>query len=123
MSESARKVPDDVLRAVSGINGVIMVNFFSLFVVPETGDRATKQFAAIRQIRTSTSNETEFRAAMAEYTAQNPVPIVGLGSDFDGVTLLPKSLEDVSMYPTSMPVCSRDRGPKPISARCSAKTS
>lgn len=120
VSKNARNVPDDVLRAVSENDGVIMVNFFSLFVVPETGDRTMNHFAEMRRVRRSTSNEDEFRNAMAEYTAQNPLPIgdiesvldhiehiaevagvdhVGLGSDFDGVPLLPKGLEDVSTYP------------------------
>ncbi len=120
VSGNARNVPDDVLRAVAGNGGVIMVNFFSLFVVPDTGDRTMKHFEVTRRIRTATSNEEEFIAAMAEYTAENPVPVgdieivldhiehiaevagvdhVGLGSDFDGVTLLPKGLEDVSTYP------------------------
>ncbi|MCH8985219.1 MAG: dipeptidase [Acidobacteria bacterium] len=120
VSDNPRNVPDDVLRAVCGNGGVVMVNFFSLFVVPDTGDDTMKLFAATRRIRTSTSNEDDFREAMAEYTAQNPVTIgdieivldhiehiaevagidhVGLGSDFDGITSLPKGLEDVSTYP------------------------
>lgn len=120
VSENARNVPDDVLRAVSENRGVVMVNFFSLFVVPGVSDDTMRLFAATRRIRKATSNEDDFREAMAEYTAQNPIPIgdietvldhiehiaevagvdhVGLGSDFDGVTSLPKGLEDVSTYP------------------------
>ena len=41
LADHPRNVPDDVLKLVKANNGVVMVNFFSGFIVPE-GARAMK---------------------------------------------------------------------------------
>ncbi|EDV25986.1 uncharacterized protein TRIADDRAFT_37552 [Trichoplax adhaerens] len=78
-----RNVPDDVLDLVARNRGVVMVNFYSLYI--------------------SCSNEN----ATLEHVADHIMYIkriaginsVGLGSDYDGVCCVPKGLEDVSKFP------------------------
>jgi membrane dipeptidase len=115
-----RNVPDDVLRLVAKNDGVVMVNFFSGFVVPE-GARAMKEmFAVGRELRKKYRDPRELREAWRQWRKQHPFPRgtvhhvvdhiehiikvagvdhVGLGSDFDGSSPLPHQLDDVSCYP------------------------
>jgi membrane dipeptidase len=120
IAQHPRNVPDDVLRQIAQTKGVVMVNFFPGFIVPE-GARAMKSmFQVSREFRTKYPDEKDYRAAMEQYMRENPFPAgsvhtvvdhidhivkvagvdcVGLGSDFDGITKVPKQLEDVSCYP------------------------
>jgi membrane dipeptidase len=120
LAEHPRNVPDDVLRMVKKNGGVVMVNFYSGFVVPE-GARLTKDiFAVGRQLRKKYPDDREFRAAIRQWLKDHPIPAgsvhhvvdhiehiikvagvdhVGLGSDFDGISTTPKQLDDVSCYP------------------------
>jgi membrane dipeptidase len=115
-----RNVPDDVLRLLKQNGGIIMVNFFPGFLVPEAA-RATKEmFRAERELRKKYPNEEEFLLALREWQRAHPIPPVsvydvvdhiehiikvvgidhvGLGSDFDGINAVPRQLEDVSCYP------------------------
>jgi membrane dipeptidase len=115
-----RNVPDDVLALVKKNGGVVMVNFYSGFVVPE-GARAMQQmFAAARDLRKRYPDDKEYRAALDQWVKEHPFPAgsihnvvdhiehiikkagidhVGLGSDFDGINRVPKQLEDVSYFP------------------------
>jgi membrane dipeptidase len=120
IAQHPRNVPDDVLRLVARNGGVVMVNFYPGFIVPE-GARATKDlFAEARRLEAKYPNKKEFRIALDEWKRAHPFPTgsvhtvvdhiehiikvagvdhVGLGSDFDGITMVPKQLEDVSCYP------------------------
>jgi membrane dipeptidase len=115
-----RNVPDDVLRLVKKNGGIVMVNFFPGFITPE-GARASKEmFEAFRGLEESIKDETERQRAFDQWKKDHPMPTgsvhtvvdhiehiikvagvdhVGLGSDFDGITSVPKQLEDVSRYP------------------------
>ena len=115
-----RNVPDDVLRLVAKNGGVVMVNFFPGFLVPEAA-RATKgMFQTARELRKKYPREEEFMLALREWQREHPLPTasvhnvvdhiehiirvagvdhVGLGSDFDGIPVVPKQLTDVSCYP------------------------
>jgi membrane dipeptidase len=115
-----RNVPDDVLQMLPKNGGVVMVNFFSGFVVPE-GARATSgMFHVARDLRAKYPKDQDFQAALKQWYKEHPIPRgsvhtvvdhidhivqvagidhVGLGSDFDGVPLLPEQLDDVSCYP------------------------
>jgi membrane dipeptidase len=115
-----RNVPDDVLKLVQANDGVVMVNFFSGFVVPESARLSLDMFQTMRELQKKYPDEKEFGAAMRQYGKEHPIPPgtvhdvvdhiehiiqvagvdhVGIGSDFDGVSQLPKQLEDVSYYP------------------------
>jgi membrane dipeptidase len=115
-----RNVPDDVLRLVAKNGGVVMVNFFPGFILPEGARAMQKMFEVARDMRKRYPNEEEFRLALKEWLREHPIPSgsvhnvvdhiehiiktagidhVGLGSDFDGINAVPKQLEDVSCYP------------------------
>ncbi|MFQ5495031.1 MAG: dipeptidase [Phycisphaerae bacterium] len=115
-----RNVPDDVLQAVAGNGGVVMVNFYSGFVDPEAARRSPAHWEAIKEIRARYDDKEAAQQAVEAYQEEHPLPRgtlgtvvdhidhivqvagidhVGLGSDFDGVSLLPVQLDDVSYFP------------------------
>lgn len=120
VADHPRNVPDDVLRLIAKNRGVVMVNFYSGFVVPE-GARVMRNFFGVaRDLRQRYPEDAQFRAAFRQWVQENPYPRgsvktvvdhidhivkvagvdhVGLGSDFDGITKTPEGLEDVSTYP------------------------
>ncbi len=115
-----RNVPDDVLKLVAKNGGVVMVNFFSGFVVDESARRMAEMFDARRKLRQQFLDDAKYNVALAKWRREHPiepgdlrdvvdhidhivkvagVEHVGIGSDFDGVSMLPKQLGDVSAYP------------------------
>lgn len=85
-----RNVPDNVLKLMPKNGGVVMVNFFSKFVIPtalllENEDAAGSIHDVVDHI------DHIVKVAGVDH--------VGIGSDFDGVPRLPSQLEDVSTYP------------------------
>lgn len=115
-----RNVPDDVLTLIKANRGVVMVNFFSGFVVPKNAELAESMFRVRRELNAKSSNQAEADRAFEQWKKENPmqkgsiqdvvdhidhivkiagIDHVGLGSDFDGVTMLPQDLEDVSTFP------------------------
>ena len=120
VADHPRNVPDDVLRRLPEEDGVVMVNFFSGFVVPAAADNYAEQFAMRRELRESGASEEEERSVLGKWRSANPMPKgtihdlldhidhiaevagpahIGIGSDYDGVSILPAGLEDVSTYP------------------------
>ncbi len=112
-----RNVPDDILKLVAKNGGVVMVNFYSGFIVPEY---ARKSAEARRELRAKYADPKEFHEAFERWYEENKFPRgtigdvadhidhivqvagidhVGIGGDFDGVTSVPVGLEDVSCYP------------------------
>lgn len=85
-----RNVPDDVLPLVRKNGGVIMVNFFSAFIVP------TEQLKANREARGTLHDVVDH---IMHIVTEAGVDHVGIGSDFDGVPRLPVQLESVASYP------------------------
>lgn len=115
-----RNVPDDVLQLTARNGGVVMVNFFSGFVVPSSAQRMLQMFDVQRKLRAEYPLEEEYQKARKRWQLENPmepgilhdlvdhidhivrvagIDHVGLGSDFDGVTSLPSQIDDVSSYP------------------------
>ncbi len=121
VADHPRNVPDDVLKLVVKNNGVVMVNFFSGFVVPAAADIYSQSFAFRREQEKLLGDDKEaIDAAVARWRRTRPMPQgtihdlidhidhivqvagidhVGIGSDFDGVSVLPTQLDDVSCYP------------------------
>jgi membrane dipeptidase len=118
-----RNVPDDVLGELPKNGGVVMVNFYSGFIVPERaeiGARMVAERIARRQKNPQENDEGGANSVFRATTEQQQlsagsvhtlvdhidhivkvagVDHVGIGSDYDGVTRLPAQLEDVSTYP------------------------
>ena len=112
--------PDDVLRLVRGNGGVVMVNFYSGYLLPNPPGRDSPQTARRRLREQFPDDDAARRAAWQRWMRDNPlargdvatvanhidhivrvagIDHVGLGSDFDGVSMLPQGLDDVSCYP------------------------
>lgn len=115
-----RNIPDDVLQLIAPNGGVVMVNFFSGFTEPEAAGMIDSVFETIEGLREKYPQEEEYRKAVRDWRRDNPIPRgtvhtivdhidhivkvagidhVGLGSDYDGCSVLPEQLEDVSGYP------------------------
>jgi membrane dipeptidase len=120
IAQHPRNVPDDVLKLVAGNGGVVMVNFYSGFVVPEGARASLELFPMVRKLRGQYPDDRQFKQAFDAWRAEHPIPRgsvrtvvdhiehiiqvagidhVGLGSDFDGIGTTPVQLEDVSCYP------------------------
>lgn len=120
IADHARNVPDEILRRLPDNGGVVMVNFYSGFVVPEASEIVRNMFEVRRRLRAEHSDdEAAYQLAWKRWQAEHPVPRgsvgdlvdhinhivqvagvdhVGLGSDFDGVSVVPEGLEDVSKF-------------------------
>jgi len=116
-----RNVPDDILRRVKSNGGIVMINFFSGFVVPESAKNMKDMFGVRREFEKEFGNDSDLaKNAMLKWRSSHPiypgdasivvehidhvakiagVDHVGLGSDYDGIEVVPKGLEDVSTYP------------------------
>lgn len=121
VADHPRNVPDDVLKLVRANGGVVMVNFFSGFVTPEGARAMQLLLEKGRELKKRfPDDDAKYREAFRAWAKQNDYPAgdvrdivahidhivkvagvdhVGIGSDFDGVTKLPKQMDDVSCYP------------------------
>lgn len=120
LADHPRNVPDDVLPLLARNGGVAMVNYYSHFVVPETVARDQAAAKLEAELAQQLDDAEAVAAAVRRWKRENPpargtihhvldhiehlvriagVDHVGLGSDFDGVSLLPEQLDDVSTYP------------------------
>ncbi len=113
-----RNVPDDVLELIKANGGVVMVNFYSGFIVPGA---AAKARAAREGLRAKFADDVEYEAAYKAWGEEHSrelrgnislvadhvdhivkvagIDHVGLGGDYDGIDRTPVGLEDVSTYP------------------------
>lgn len=115
-----RNIPDDVLEAVGRSGGVVMINFYSGFLTGEAAEKSLGLFAEARRLHGELSDDEALEEAMRRMAEDDPIDAgsvadvvdhiehavhvagvdhVGLGSDFDGIDVVPAGLEDVSCYP------------------------
>ena len=116
-----RNVPDDILRELPRNGGLVMINFFSGYVVPEAAEQGHEADRLRQELMQQFPDDPDHvRVQLRQFDAQHPLPRgtvhdildhidhivriagvdhVGLGSDYDGVGILPHQLEDVSKYP------------------------
>ena len=115
-----RNVPDDVLKLVKQNGGVVMINFYPGFIHPASAKRRERMFHVSRELKAKFPNDADFKKALKDWERENPIESgsvfdvcdhidhvkkiagvdhIGLGSDFDGITIVPRQLEDVSTYP------------------------
>jgi membrane dipeptidase len=121
VADHPRNVPDDVLKLVKANNGVVMVNFYSGFLVPEGARQVRRMFEVGRDLKKKFGDDEKgYEEAMRAWLKENDYPAgtvhtivdhidhivktagidhVGIGSDFDGVPKLPHQMSDVSCYP------------------------
>ena len=121
LADHPRNVPDDVLAALPKNGGVVLINFFSGFVVPESAAALLEQSKLRKELKTKyPGNKEAQEREIKQWQLTHPYPAgtaeilidhiehviriagidhVGLGSDFDGISKLPVGVEDVSKYP------------------------
>jgi membrane dipeptidase len=120
VADHPRNVPDDVLERLRETDGIVMVNFFSGYIVPEAVKTVAEGMELERKLRAKNLPDEEITAEMRRWRVRNPYPRgtihdlldhidhiakvagverVGIGSDYDGVSVLPTQLDDVSSYP------------------------
>lgn len=117
--DTPRNVSDEMLRALAGNGGVIMINFFdptvnghlTQEVMDEVHERVRTHYGgSYRQIWRATT-DVRLERGLGKATVEDVVnhiehvirvagiDHVGLGSDFDGVFSLPTGLEDATRLP------------------------
>ena len=125
LADHKRNMTDDMLRAVAKNRGVVMVNFYPVFLSTEVAQafqaREKKLAPAIAELKAKDPAEGEaYQQGLKALFAANPLPpvpytvivdhidhiakvagveSVGIGSDFDGIGATPEGMEDVSKLP------------------------
>jgi membrane dipeptidase len=126
LNDHPRDVPDDVLAMVAHNHGIVMVTFAPAYVSAERNrweaDRAAEQtrYNSPPYAGLYIGQPERAKAAMAEWDARHPRPVVtlamvadhiehirrvagidcvGIGSDFDGIPNTPQGLDGVDKFP------------------------
>ncbi|WP_426196800.1 dipeptidase [Massilia sp. DWR3-1-1] len=126
VADHPRNLSDDTLRMVASNRGVVMVNFYAAYVSVEMARWLADQAAEAARFNAPPfaglyiGQPERARAAMEKWQAQHPMPpvtlamvadhvehirkvcgvdCVGIGSDFDGIDLVPAGLDGVDKYP------------------------
>ena len=126
LADHKRNMTDDMLRAVARNHGVVMVNFYPVFLsndvikaYREREERLKPAMAELKEKDPSQEGDV-YQAGVKKLMEDNPLPkipwtlivdhidhivqvagidSVGLGSDFDGIGDTPRGMEDVSHLP------------------------
>lgn len=116
-----RDVPDDVLRMVKKNGGVVMINFYPVFISQADNTWTAKRAGVSARYHTQYVGQPErIKAAIDKWEQAHPRPkatiaqvadhvehvakvagyqAVGIGSDFDGIGTTPVGLDGVDKYP------------------------
>ncbi|WP_040161932.1 dipeptidase [Mobilicoccus massiliensis] len=118
LTDHPRNVPDDVLRATAEAGGVCCATFVPAFCSQERYDWERDVIARAETAGIDAEDDRALEAFVAGL-GETPPPVgvhdvadhvdrlrevagvehVGIGGDFDGTSVLPDGLEDVSTYP------------------------
>jgi membrane dipeptidase len=125
LNDVPRNIPDDLLKRIAKNGGVVMVNFYQVFIDPNVAEANRARSAQLKaqedEIEQRFHDDPE-RIAEEEdrLEAQHPLPAtplsvlidhidhivrvagidhVGLGADFDGAVDMPEGARDVSELP------------------------
>lgn len=122
LDDHPRNVPDDVLPLVAANGGIVMVNYYPLFVNQARRDWSAARGAEAARLGAVMMGEPTDKvdAALAAWESAHPRPVttlatvadhidyiakvaghdhVGLGADLDGIEETPVGLEGVETYP------------------------
>jgi membrane dipeptidase len=120
-----RNIPDDLLRRIAKNGGVVMINFYPIFLDQKAIDASAARDARLKPERDALNERYKNDAKRREeesdkLNAAHPLPPtplsvlvdhfdhvakvagidhVGIGSDFDGVSYLPEGMKDVAQLP------------------------
>jgi len=118
---SRRNLTDELVKEIAGTGGLVMINFFPLFLVPEGGAIEQAYIDQYTSLRSMDLSPEQFQEEMNAWQKQQPpmprcyvghlvdhidhlaqvagIDHVGLGSDYDGITYGPEQMPDVSGFP------------------------
>ncbi|HYE64857.1 MAG TPA: membrane dipeptidase [Pyrinomonadaceae bacterium] len=125
LADHPRNIPDDLLRRIAKNGGVVMVNFFPVFIDQKALDASREREKRLKpqldelneRFKDDPNRLEEERGKLHKENPLPPTPLsvlidhidhiakvagvdhVGLGSDFDGVSSLPEEMQDVSQLP------------------------
>ncbi len=120
LADHPRNVPDDVLRRLPENGGLVMITFVSHYLTPEAARLDLEADALEDSLRAAGLPADSVRSRMRAWDEAHPIPPgdvgtvadhvdhvvevagvehVGVGSDWDGTSVLPAGLEDVSGLP------------------------
>lgn len=121
ISHHPRNVPDDVLQLLPEKDGLVMVTFVESFTSEELRQWYAERSGYMAKIESLYAGQPDIISEkMDEWTEENEMPkstleqvadhidhirdqvgvdYIGIGGDYDGVSSLPRGLEDVSTYP------------------------
>jgi membrane dipeptidase len=121
VTDVPRNVPDRILEMLPKNGGVVMVTFVPGFLSTRVAEWTKLQTAEQDRLRQQfPADENAVKAGVATWTAAHPAPRatlndaadhidhirkvagidhIGLGGDFDGISVVAEGLEDVSTYP------------------------
>jgi membrane dipeptidase len=123
LSDVPRNMTDDMLRALAKNGGVVGVNFAASFLNQEDADELKQKVSSESNVSPNVTGAALDQIAAKEYfqdkrdykvghaTVEDAancidhvvniagIDHVGIGSDFDGISLVPRGLEDVSKMP------------------------
>ncbi len=125
IADHPRNLTDEMLRALAKNGGVAMVNFYPVFlsnhVAKAARSREDKLKPFIAELKTKYPEQgPEYEAGVKKLMDAHPLPTipytvivdhidhmidvagidhVGIGSDFDGISAVPRGMEDVSRLP------------------------
>jgi membrane dipeptidase len=123
ISDVPRNMTDDMLRALAKNGGVVGVNFAASFLNQQDAEELKKTVSNSNSLEPNLTGAALDEFAAKEYFDGKPtikvghatvedaaecidhavkvagIDHVGIGSDFDGITLVPRDLEDVSKVP------------------------
>jgi membrane dipeptidase len=125
LASRPRNIPDDLLRRIAKNGGVVMINFYPIFIDQKAIDASAAREARLKperdRINEAFKNDPKRREEEQDkLSAANPLPPtplsvlvdhfdhvakvagidhVGIGSDFDGVSYLPEGMKDVAQLP------------------------
>ena len=121
LNNHPRNVPDDVLDMVKENNGIVMVTYIPSFIYEDLHKHISNRNAERARLDYYYTGQPDIVSEkMREWDAENPAPVatletvanhidyiknrigvehIGIGGDYDGISLLPEGLKDVSTYP------------------------
>jgi membrane dipeptidase len=129
LTDVPRNVPDSILQRLPEDGGVVMVTFVGGFVSQAVANHSRLRQRRLAELRERFGDDpARVRREMDLWEVDSPTPSptigdvadhiehvrrvagvdhVGIGSDYDGTSLLPVGLEDVSTYPALFAELSR----------------
>jgi len=118
--DNPRNAPDDVLAQLPANGGVCMVTFVPRFVAQPVSDWYSALYAEVEARGGNRHRAADVEPVLQERLRSVPLPVatvadvadhadhvrevagvdhVGIGADYDGTTVLPEGMGDVSSYP------------------------